>query len=73
MLQLEQYLILPIAQLCKYKYLKKQQEIQSQAINLAQTTLVSFHLFIYDRDLYTWSQKRFSTLIFLLQPTNFPE
>jgi hypothetical protein len=41
-------LILPIAQLCKNNYLHEQQEIQTQAINLAQTTLVSSPLFIYD-------------------------
>ena len=51
--KLSQNLILPIAQLCKNNYLKKQQKIQTQAINLAQTTLVSFQLFIYDRDLST--------------------
>lgn len=37
---------LPIAQLCNDNYLKEQQKIQSHANNLAQTTLVSPHLFI---------------------------
>jgi hypothetical protein len=35
-----------IAELCNYNYLKEQQQIQTQAINLAQTTLVRSNLFI---------------------------
>jgi hypothetical protein len=38
---------LPIAELCNDNYLKKQQEIQTQAINLAQNTLVFSYVFIY--------------------------
>lgn len=67
------YLILPIAHLCKDNYFHEQQEIQTQAINLAQTTLVSSDFFIYDGDLGTWNPKLVSALIFLLQPTIFPK
>jgi hypothetical protein len=38
-----------IAELCNYNYLKERQEIQTQAINLAQTTLVRSNLFMYSR------------------------
>ncbi len=35
--------------MCNYNYLKERQEIQTQAINLAQTTLVLSNLFIYSK------------------------
>ncbi|MFB2898418.1 hypothetical protein ACE1CI_36340 [Aerosakkonemataceae cyanobacterium BLCC-F50] len=38
---------LPIAELCNDNYLHEQQQIQTEAINLAQTTLLSSNLFIY--------------------------